>query len=119
MSTPHASRDQNRVESLLAVSNADGLTPVVVTADPVTGRILVNAVISGTVAVSSAPSYNNVKLVRSGTALYVAKAAPGTAAATSAWQAFKYDSSTGLVTWAGGNANFTNPATSLATLTYS
>lgn len=38
-----ASRDQNFVVTLLAVSNVDGVTPVVVYADPVTHRLLVDA----------------------------------------------------------------------------
>lgn len=37
-----AKRDQNRVTSLLAVSNADGVTPVVLWADPFTHRLLVD-----------------------------------------------------------------------------
>lgn len=37
-----AKRDQNFVTSLLAVSNVDGITPVVVYADPVTHRLLVD-----------------------------------------------------------------------------
>lgn len=37
-----AQRDQNHVPTLLAVSNVDGVTPVVLWADPVTHRLLVN-----------------------------------------------------------------------------
>ena len=37
-----ASRDENFVPTLLAVSNADGVTPVAVYADPTTHRLLVN-----------------------------------------------------------------------------
>lgn len=37
-----ASRDQNRVTTLLAVSNADGVTPVTLYADPTTHRLLVS-----------------------------------------------------------------------------
>lgn len=37
-----AARDQNFVPTLIAVSNADGLTPVKVFADPTTHRLLVN-----------------------------------------------------------------------------
>lgn len=36
-------RDQNYVTSLLAASNADGITPVVLWADPVTHRLLVQS----------------------------------------------------------------------------
>lgn len=35
-----APRDQNFVPTLLAVSNVDGITPVVVYADPITHRLL-------------------------------------------------------------------------------
>jgi hypothetical protein len=38
-----ASRDQNYVPSLLAVSNADGVTPVTLYADPTTHRLLVSS----------------------------------------------------------------------------
>ena len=38
-----AKRDTNSVTTLIAVSNADGVTPVVLWADPVTHRLLVNA----------------------------------------------------------------------------
>lgn len=41
-----ASRDQNRVPTLLGVSNVDFLTPVRIGADPVTNRLLVSAVIT-------------------------------------------------------------------------
>ena len=44
-----ASRDQNRVTTLLATSNVDGVTPVVLYADPVTHRLLVNLPNMGTV----------------------------------------------------------------------
>lgn len=37
-----APRDQNRIPTLLGTSNADGVTPVVVYADPVTHRLLVD-----------------------------------------------------------------------------
>lgn len=39
-----AKRDGNQVPTLIAVSNADGLTPVVLYADPTTHRLLVSAV---------------------------------------------------------------------------
>ena len=39
-----APRDENRVPTLMGVSNGDGITPVVVYADPVTHRVLVNNV---------------------------------------------------------------------------
>lgn len=48
----NASRDENRVTTLLAVSNVDGVTPVVVYADPVTHRLLVDAA-GGTGTVTS------------------------------------------------------------------
>lgn len=38
-----AARDQNFIPTLLGVSNADGTTPVVIWADPVTHRLLVDA----------------------------------------------------------------------------
>lgn len=43
-----AKRDNNRVTTLLAVSNVDGLTPVVVYADPATHALLISGSISAT-----------------------------------------------------------------------
>ena len=37
-----AKRDSNQVPTLIAVSNADGITPVVLYADPTTHRLLVS-----------------------------------------------------------------------------
>lgn len=39
---PHAGRDQNSVPTLLALSNADGVTVVPIWADPITHRLLVD-----------------------------------------------------------------------------
>lgn len=41
-----AKRDNNMVPTLIAVSNADGITPVVVWADPATHRLLTSATVS-------------------------------------------------------------------------
>lgn len=43
----NAERDQNRVTTLIAVSSADGVTPVKLYADPVTHRLLVDVTGSG------------------------------------------------------------------------
>lgn len=56
-----AKRDSNRIPTLLATSNADGITPVVLWADPVTHRLLVdNAAASGTVTTVSVTTANGV-----------------------------------------------------------
>lgn len=44
---PNAERDENRVTTLIAVSSADGVTPVKLYADPVTHRLLVDVTGSG------------------------------------------------------------------------
>jgi hypothetical protein len=46
----NASRDENRVPTLLAVSDVDGFTPVVLWADPVTHRLLVDLPGGGTIS---------------------------------------------------------------------
>lgn len=46
----NAKRDENYVTTLLAVSNADGVTPVVLYADPTTHRLLVSIAGGGSVA---------------------------------------------------------------------
>lgn len=52
-----ASRDQNFVTTLLAVSNVDGRTPVPIYGDPITHRLLVDTVaFSGTGAPSTTPT---------------------------------------------------------------
>lgn len=43
-------RDNNRVPALIATSNADGVTPLVIFGDSVTNRLLTNTTVSGTVA---------------------------------------------------------------------
>lgn len=59
-------------------------------------------------------------MVESGDILYFAYAAPGTATSTAKWRAKKMDFTTGMVvTWADGNQEFDNVATSLASLSYS
>lgn len=53
----NAERDQNYVTTLLAVSNADGASPVRVYADPVTHRLLTQTAAStGSGAPSSTPT---------------------------------------------------------------
>jgi len=48
-----ASRDQNRIPTLLAVSSVDGVTPVTVYADPVTHRLLIDSASGGSGTVTS------------------------------------------------------------------
>jgi len=56
-----AKRDQNYITTLLAVSNADGVTPVVLWADPTTHRLLVDLPAgSGTVTSVSVTTANGV-----------------------------------------------------------
>lgn len=55
-----AKRDNNRVTTLLAVSNVDGITPVVLWADPTTHELLVDDVSSGTVTSVSVVTANGV-----------------------------------------------------------
>lgn len=53
-----AKRDENRVTTLIAVSYVDGVTPVLLYADPTTHRLLTQtAVTTGAVAPSSTPSF--------------------------------------------------------------
>jgi hypothetical protein len=70
-----AKRDQNVVTTLLAVSNADGVTPVVLWADPTTHRLLVSATSSGitslnglTGATQTFTNDTNVTITSGGTA---------------------------------------------------
>lgn len=50
----NASRDENSVPSLLAVSSTDGVTPIAVYADPTTHRLLVTSGSGGFVQVQAA-----------------------------------------------------------------
>ena len=52
----HASRDNNMVTTLLAVSNADGISPVLLWADPTTHRLLVSLAAGGSYASAETPS---------------------------------------------------------------
>jgi hypothetical protein len=75
---------------------------------------------NGQSAVADPPKAMATKVTTSGSATYVAKAAPGSAESASVWQAKKVDTSSGVViTFADGNANFDNVATDLTALTYS
>ena len=57
MTVNNASRDENSIPTLLAVSNVDGKTPVKVWADPITHRLLVDTVaFSGAGAPGTTPS---------------------------------------------------------------
>lgn len=54
-----AKRDENHITTILGVSSVDGVTPVVIWADPTTHRLLVDmsgATTSGVGAPSSTPS---------------------------------------------------------------
>ncbi len=53
----NAIRDENGVTGLLGASNVDGITPVIVYADPATNRLLVNATITGTVTTTAGTEY--------------------------------------------------------------
>lgn len=62
------------------------------------------------------------KITVSGDYTYIGMAPPGTAQGSSAWAAFRIDSSvagTTVFTWADGNASFDNVATDLTALSYS
>lgn len=52
-----AKRDENKVVTMLGVSSADGVTPIPVQIDSVTGRVLLNLSASG---VHGAVSQNNL-----------------------------------------------------------
>ena len=58
------------------------------------------------------------RIQSSGTDTYIAQAAPGTAAATAKWQAYKVDED-GNLTFADGDASYDNVASDLTALTYS
>src|SRR3990172_10650651 len=61
-----------------------------------------------------------MKFTESGTVTYICRAAPGTTQATAKWQVFKIDDTTStIISFADGNANFDNVATDLTSLTYS
>ena len=78
---PNASRDENGVPTLLAVSSADGSTPVRVYADPDTHRLLVQlaAGSSGAGAPATTPVYiGQVYVDTAGPDIYMAA---GTASA--------------------------------------
>ena len=70
----NAKRDNNRIPTLIAVSSADGTTPLNVYADSTTHRLLVsNTVSSGTTSPSSTPDIVGAMYVdTSGKKVYVA-----------------------------------------------
>ncbi len=50
---------------------------------------------------------------------YFCSAPPGTASSAASWRCAKFVQSTGVTTWADGNANYDNVADDRASLTYS
>lgn len=58
----NAPRDENRVTSLLGVSNVDLRTPVDIQADPATHELLVKANVSGTVTANAGTNLNTSAL---------------------------------------------------------
>jgi len=58
------------------------------------------------------------QIMVSGTDTYIAIAVAGSATSAAVWRAYKVDSD-GSKTWADGDTNFDNVATSLSGLTYS
>jgi hypothetical protein len=66
-----AKRDGNFIATLLAVSNSDGATPVVVYADPTTHRLLVDASVSLSASTSATgvDTYRNTALSNTATAI--------------------------------------------------
>lgn len=115
----NAPRDDNSITTLLAVSNADGTTPVVVWADPTTHRLLVSATTGltvGTTTISSGTSgrvlYDNAgvlgELATTGTGNVVLATSPtlttptiGVATATSI-NGLTITTSTGTLTISNG-----------------
>jgi hypothetical protein len=61
-----------------------------------------------------------LKVTEAGDFTYLAKAAPGSLESSAVWQAKKIDGSAGVkITYAQGNASFSNVATDLTALSYS
>jgi len=58
-----AKRDQNQVTTLIAVSNADGITPVVLWADPTTHRLLVSSTSSLIIGTSTITGGTTTKVL--------------------------------------------------------
>lgn len=53
-----------------------------------------------------------------GTATYVGEATPSSVTTGAVWRIFKFDSSTGSITWADGNTSFDNVWDDYLTLSY-
>lgn len=79
----------------------------------VTGTV--TATIPNPMPVTETEDNKNILLYSSGTVDYVCKAAIGSLPSSAVWQVRKIDTTSGVViTWADGNANYDNLATSLA-----
>jgi hypothetical protein len=73
----------------------------------------------GTSWIASSTDYA-VKVTEVGAVTYLGKAAPGSAEASAVWQVKKIDCTSGVkITYAGGNAGFSNVATDLTILSFS
>lgn len=83
MSTPQsAKRDVNRVTTLLGVSNDGSFAPVDIYADPITNRLLVNAVVSGGLSLPTWDYVSNASTSTSDTYSFKVGGSGGTLVAT-------------------------------------
>lgn len=107
--------DQNNNFSLIAVSSADGFTPIELWADPTT-----HALLSSGSAGGSSTYATNIDSTTTANMVYVGKAVPGTSVSAPFWQIKLLNKTSGLITtFADGDANFDNIWANRASLTYS
>lgn len=60
-----------------------------------------------------------LQYVVDGTKIYVGEATIGALTSEAVWRVFKFDSSTGAITWANGSPNFENLFSNPSSLSYS
>ena len=104
-STP---RDANRVPVLIAASTADGVTPVVLEANPTTHQL----------QVSGATSYS-LRMDTQATYTYIGEANPGTATSSASWRIKRLTNADNTIIWANGDAGFSNIWDNHGALSYS
>lgn len=112
----NASRDENRVPSLVGSSNDGSRTPVDIWADPTLHRLLVSAVITGTTNYDTKIDDTTTTDV-----VYIGNAVIGSTGSQAVWQIKKLNTATLALdkTWADGNDSFDNIWNNRASLDYS
>ena len=118
---PNTKFDENFQPSLIAVSDVDSKTIVLLEADPTTNRLKVTTTVSGTPKVDSA-TYALQFATDSGTSttFYLGEAVEGSATSAAVWRIQRIQTASGVqIDWADGDSDFDGIFDDRESLSYS